>query len=77
MTGRVLVVTGRNADGDLTFHCTGHKVIRDRAISSPQLAALRKSVAKSRNGLVWFDGLCLDESDVTQLIGFDAKVPAS
>jgi hypothetical protein len=31
----------------------------------------------SRNGLVWFDGLCLDESDVTELIGFDAKVPAS
>lgn len=76
MKGRMLVITGRNAEGKLTFHDAGHKVPRDRAISTPELAALRQSVARSRNGLVWFDGLCLDESDVSTLIGFDAKVPA-
>jgi hypothetical protein len=77
MTGRTLVITGRDTDGNLTFHDAGHNVIRDRAISSDRLAELGESVASSRNGLVCFDGLYLDESDVSVLINADAKWAAS
>jgi hypothetical protein len=73
MIGRTLVITGRDTDGNLTFHDAGHNVIRDRAISSHRLAQLGESVATSRNGLVCFDGLYLDESDVSVLINADAK----
>jgi hypothetical protein len=77
MIGRTLVITGRDTDGNLTFHDASHKPMRDRAISSHRLAQLRKSVAASRNGLVCFDGLYLDESDVSVLINADAKWVAS
>jgi hypothetical protein len=73
MTGRVLV-TRRGEDGDIRFYDDAHPVHRERVISSPQLAQLRQSVARSRNGLVWWDGIHLDESDVTALITADAEL---
>jgi hypothetical protein len=34
MIGRTLVITGRDTDGNLTFHDAAHNVIRDRACTS-------------------------------------------
>jgi hypothetical protein len=76
MTGRVLV-TRRGEDGDIRFYDDAHPVHRERVITSLQLAQLRQSVARSRNGLVWWDGIYLDESDVTMLIKADAELGAS
>jgi hypothetical protein len=73
MTGRVLV-TRRGEDGDIRFYDDAHPVHRERVITSPQLARLRQSVARSRNGLVWWDGIYLDESDVTMLVKADAEL---
>jgi hypothetical protein len=67
---RPLEILGRTSDGELLCF----EVQQETGITSPELAALRRRVALSPNGLVTFEGNTLDESMVDALIRADADV---